>query len=61
VKLPQAALRFPLIHPSVVSVIPGAVSPKEVTLNVKMMGAKIPKALWKELKSAGLMYKDAPV
>jgi D-threo-aldose 1-dehydrogenase len=55
VKLPEAALRFPLLHPSVVSVIPGAVSPKEVALNVKTLSAKIPKALWKELKAAGLM------
>jgi D-threo-aldose 1-dehydrogenase len=55
VKLPEAALRFPLLHPSVVSVIPGAVSPKEVALNVKTLSAKISKALWKELKAAGLM------
>lgn len=61
VKLPQAALRFPLTHPCVVSVIPGAVSPKEVALNVKTMTAKIPKALWKDLKAEGLMHKDAPV
>ncbi len=61
VKLPEAALRFPLLHPSVVSVIPGAVSPKEVALNVKTMSAKIPKALWKELKADGLMHRDAPV
>ena len=57
VKLPQAALRFPLLHPSVVSVIPGAVSPKEVALNIKTMSAKIPKALWKELKAEGLMTR----
>jgi D-threo-aldose 1-dehydrogenase len=55
VKLPEAALRFPLLHPSVVSVIPGAVSPKEVALNVKTLSAKIPKALWKDLKAARLM------
>ncbi len=61
VKLPEAALRFPLLHPSVVSVIPGAVSPREVALNVKTMSAKIPKALWKELKAEGLVHKDAPV
>jgi D-threo-aldose 1-dehydrogenase len=59
VKLPEAALRFPLLHPSVVSVIPGAVSPKEVALNVKTLSAKIPKALWKDLKSAGLMDERA--
>jgi D-threo-aldose 1-dehydrogenase len=61
VKLPEAALRFPIKHPSVVSVIPGMVSPKEVALNVKTMSAKIPKAFWKDLKSQGLLHEKAPV
>jgi D-threo-aldose 1-dehydrogenase len=61
VKLPEAALRFPVKHPSVVSVIPGMVSPKEVALNVKTMSAKIPKAFWKDLKSQGLLHEKAPV
>lgn len=61
VKLPQAALRFPMYHPQVVSVIPGGVSPKEVALNVATLGAKLPKALWKDLKAEGLMRQDAPV
>lgn len=61
VKLPQAALRFPLTHPAVVSVIPGAAAPKEVALNMKTLGTKIPKGLWKDLKAEGLMHKDAPV
>lgn len=60
VKLAEAALRFPLMHKSVVSVIPGAASPKEVALNVKTLNAKIPKALWRDLKAEGLMHKDAP-
>jgi D-threo-aldose 1-dehydrogenase len=60
VKLAQAALRFPLTHPSVVSVLPGAVRPKEVTQNVTTMSAKIPKALWKQLKSEGLLDVRAP-
>ncbi len=60
VKLPQAALRFPLTHPAVVSVIPGAVSPKEVMLNVKTMSAKIPKAVWKQLKTEGLVDPRSP-
>lgn len=55
VKLVEAALRFPLLHPSVVSVIPGAVSPQQVALNVKTLKAKLPKALWKDLKAQGLM------
>ena len=61
VKLPEAALRFPLAHPSVVSVIPGGVTPQQVMLNVKTLAAKIPKALWRDLKTEGLMDAKAPV
>ncbi len=60
VKIAQAALRFPLTHPSVVSVLPGAVSPKEVAQNVKTMSTKIPKKLWKHLKAEGLLDPRAP-
>jgi D-threo-aldose 1-dehydrogenase len=60
VKLPQAALRFPLTHPCVVSVIPGAVSPREVALNVKTMSAKIPRSVWTQLKAAGLVDQRSP-
>jgi D-threo-aldose 1-dehydrogenase len=60
IKLPQAALRFPLTHPSVVSVIPGAVSPQQVALNMKTLATKIPKALWKDLKAEGLVDPRAP-
>ncbi len=61
VKLPEAALRFPVKHPAVVSVIPGMVNPKQVALNVKTLGAKIPKAFWKDLKRQGLLHAGAPV
>ncbi|MCB1430840.1 MAG: aldo/keto reductase [Alphaproteobacteria bacterium] len=61
VKLAEAALRFPLHHPSVVSVIPGGVSPREVALNAKTMDAKLPKDLWKSLKAEGLLHSSAPV
>ena len=61
VKLPQAALRFPLKHPSVVSVIPGMVSTREVALNVTTLAAKIPKAFWNDLKVQGLLHEGAPV
>jgi D-threo-aldose 1-dehydrogenase len=60
VKLPEAALRFPLHHPCVVSVIPGAAHPSEVRKNVKMLAKKIPKALWRDLKAAGLIRMEAP-
>lgn len=61
VKLAQAALRFPLHHSQVVSVIPGGASAKEVALNAKTMDVKLPKALWKDLKAEGLLRSDAPV
>jgi D-threo-aldose 1-dehydrogenase len=60
VKLPEAALRFPLMHPSVVSVIPGAVSTKQVSFNIKTLAAKMPKPLWRDLKTAGLLDPRAP-
>lgn len=61
VTLPEAALRFPLVHPSVVSVIPGAARPSEVKLNIRTLSKKIPKAMWKDLKAAGLIRPEAPV
>jgi D-threo-aldose 1-dehydrogenase len=60
VKLAEAALRFPLGHPAIVSVIPGGQKPAEVARNAAMIGAKIPAALWRDLKAAGLMRADAP-
>lgn len=60
IKIAEAALRFPMTHPSVVSVIPGAVSPKEVALNVKTMSARLPKALWRDLKTQGLVDPRSP-
>ena len=59
VKLAEAALQFPLAHPSVISVIPGATSPQQVAFNIKTISKKIPKTLWKDLKAAGLMDERA--
>ncbi|QEN87024.1 aldo/keto reductase [Labrys sp. KNU-23] len=61
VKLVEAALKFPLGHPQVVSVIPGGQSPHEVTRNAEIMAAKIPAGLWDDLKAEGLLREDAPV
>ena len=57
---PHQALRFPLLHPSVVSVIPGGQSVEQVRQNKAIMSAEIPDALWSDLKSQGLMREDAP-
>jgi D-threo-aldose 1-dehydrogenase len=61
VKLAEAALRFPLGHKAVVSVIPGGQAPQEVTRNAEIMAAKIPPALWAELVDDGLVRGDAPL
>ncbi len=61
VKLAEAAIRFPLGHPNVLSVIPGGQTPGEVRRNREMISAKIPAALWRDLKREGLMRADAPV
>lgn len=60
VRLIEAALQFPLLHPSVVSMIPGGQKPEEVRSNRAIMDVDIPAALWAELKSEGLMRADAP-
>jgi D-threo-aldose 1-dehydrogenase len=60
VKLAEAALRFPLSHPAVVSVIPGGQKPGEVRRNAEMIQAKIPSALWRDLKAQGLVRADSP-
>lgn len=49
-----AALQYPLRHPAVAAVIPGARSPEEVAENVAFVSAPIPEALWDELADAGL-------
>ncbi|MEM7024618.1 MAG: aldo/keto reductase [Pseudomonadota bacterium] len=61
VALPAAALQFPLGHPAVAAVIPGAVSAYEAERNVATMQVKIPADLWVELKHEGLLHAEAPV
>ena len=60
ISLKAAALQFPLGHPSVASVIPGAGSVDNVCENIEMMKVSIPKGLWNALKTEGLLRMDAP-
>ncbi len=59
--LAAAALQFPLAHPAVAAVIPGAISAEQVRQNVARLTAHIPDAVWEELKAEGLLHPDAPV
>ena len=61
VRLVDAAFQFPLRHPAVVSIIPGAQSVAEVQANVRAANATIPADLWADLKAQGLLRADAPV
>jgi D-threo-aldose 1-dehydrogenase len=60
VPLASAAMQFPLHHPLVASVIPGAIHPSQVVENVRRMRHDIPDELWHELKAEGLLRADAP-
>ena len=60
VKFAGAALRFPLSHPAIVSVIPGGQRPGEVRRDAETLSAQIPAAMWRALKAEGLLRADAP-
>jgi D-threo-aldose 1-dehydrogenase len=61
VPIAAAAFQFPLTHPNVVSVIPGMASRAQLEWNVARMTQEIPPSLWADLKSQGLLRRDAPV
>ncbi|HVG49199.1 MAG TPA: aldo/keto reductase [Rubellimicrobium sp.] len=54
-RLLDAAFRFPLRHPAVVSVIPGSQSVTEMDGNLRAARAEIPGALWADLAAQGLI------
>ena len=60
VPLMAAALQFPLLHPAVVSVIPGAETSKQVRQNAENAARAIPPELWTALKAEGLIDEAAP-
>ena len=61
VPLPAAALQFPMAHPAVAAIIPGARSPAEVERNVELLELPIPKDFWEELRHLNLLPREAPV
>ena len=61
VSLAAVALQFPLGHPAVVAVIPGAVSERQVRENVEHFAVEVPTDVWEELKAEALLREDAPV
>lgn len=61
VPLAAAALQFPLHHPAVACVIPGARRPLEVEANAGWLALDLPEALYRDLRSGGLLRADAPI
>ena len=58
VPLIAAAIQFPLLHPAVVSVIPGGKNSWEVLSNVTSMNVVIPLEMWHKLQSLGLIPSE---
>ena len=59
-QLRAAALQFPLAHPIVNAIIPGARSAHEVSDNIKLLEHPVSLDMWAELKADGLLRSDAP-
>jgi D-threo-aldose 1-dehydrogenase len=61
VPLQAAALQFPMAHPAVAAIIPGARSVSEVEENIRLMNLPIPKHFWDELRHLHLLPPEAPI
>jgi D-threo-aldose 1-dehydrogenase len=60
IPLAAAAMQFPLAHPAVAAMVPGAVRPEEVEANRRLIETPIPVDLWAELRRERLIREDAP-
>ncbi|BCP55916.1 oxidoreductase [Kaistia sp. 32K] len=61
VTLADAALKFPLGHPAVASLVMGSVSAEETKRNRAAFDRPVPASLWTDLKAEGLLRADAPI
>lgn len=61
VPLRAAALQFPLGHPTVTSVIPGARTIAEFDQNLALATRAVPQTFWQALADRGLIPPDAPL
>jgi D-threo-aldose 1-dehydrogenase len=60
VPLAAAALQFPLAHPLVAAIIPGARTVDVLKPNLALARRVIPADLWAEIKAEGLLRPHAP-
>ncbi|KQY79473.1 aldo/keto reductase [Pelomonas sp. Root1444] len=61
VPLQAAALRFPLAHRAVASVLAGMRSPEQVASNAAWLQQRVPDELWLALRERGLVDAAAPL
>jgi D-threo-aldose 1-dehydrogenase len=61
VPLAAAALQFPLAHPLVASVIPGARSVTELEQNLGYLHWAVPPEMWSDLRDEGLIDPASPL
>ncbi|MAI42996.1 MAG: aldo/keto reductase [Candidatus Azotimanducaceae bacterium] len=60
IPLAAAAIQFPLAHPQVAAVIPGAKSPEEPKENHRFLNTPIPSEVWEKMKFQGLLDESIP-
>lgn len=60
VPMKAAALQFPLAHPAVAAVIPGARSVEEIEENFRLISHPIPADFWADMRKSGLIPDEAP-
>ena len=61
VPMAAAALQFPLAHPAVASIIPGARNRFELEANVQLLQEPIPESFWQALRERGLLHPKSPI
>ncbi len=60
IRLPAAALQFPLAHPAVVSVIPGIGQMARIRDTLDLFSAEIPAGFWHALREQNLIAATVP-
>lgn len=61
VPLSAAALKIPMAHPAIASLIPGSCNPQEFNQLLDWWNTNIPLEFWGDLKSQGLICPNGPV
>ncbi len=61
VALPEAALQFVTAHPAITTIMLGCNNVEQVEENWQNYNRRAPRALWDDLRSAGLLPDEAPV